>query len=287
MKTERRHELQTNTLATNLANWIDTVRPYSRAILAVAVAAGVLLFAWYYLSAQSGRRAADGWNEYFTAMGGRDPVDALNDVSERYAGSMVGEWATISLADVELDDGTNRLLITKIDGRDRLNDAVRRYQALLVETRQPLIRQRATYGLARAYEALGELTKARDEYQKIAKEWPGCAYVDAAEARAAALDKLTTKEFYDWMAKYERPQMQPGQGIADPNVQKALEEGGLKIPNLQEKSLLPKDGAPAGEPATGGETPAADAPAEPKATEPAATETPAEPKATEPPAEPK
>ena len=38
MKTERRHELQTNVLADSLARWIEAVKPYSRAALAVVIA---------------------------------------------------------------------------------------------------------------------------------------------------------------------------------------------------------------------------------------------------------
>ena len=37
MKTERRHELQTNVLADSLARWIDKAKPYSRAALAVLI----------------------------------------------------------------------------------------------------------------------------------------------------------------------------------------------------------------------------------------------------------
>ena len=42
MKSERRHDLETNTLATELATWGERVRPYASSIvMAVAVAAGV------------------------------------------------------------------------------------------------------------------------------------------------------------------------------------------------------------------------------------------------------
>ncbi len=38
MKTERRHELQTNVLADSLAHWIEAIKPYGRAILAGGIA---------------------------------------------------------------------------------------------------------------------------------------------------------------------------------------------------------------------------------------------------------
>jgi hypothetical protein len=56
MKTERRHELQTNQLADSLAHWIEAVRPYSRAGLALVVAVAVSIFAWGYLSVSNSRQ---------------------------------------------------------------------------------------------------------------------------------------------------------------------------------------------------------------------------------------
>ncbi len=99
MKTTRRHELQTNELADSLARWIEAVKPYSRAILALVVAAVVAIFAWGYLSAQNSRQEAEGWNAYFTAITDRDPREALGDIITRYAGTEVSDWARVTLAD--------------------------------------------------------------------------------------------------------------------------------------------------------------------------------------------
>lgn len=150
MKTTRRHELQTNELADSLAHWIEAIKPYSRAALALVVALVVLIFSWSYWSAQGARRNAEGWNEYFDAMAARDPRKALSDISSRYAGTSVAEWARLALAEIQLFDGTNRLLVEKKDARDELVMAAEKFQAVLVESREPTLNERATYGLARA-----------------------------------------------------------------------------------------------------------------------------------------
>ncbi|MBI3837475.1 MAG: hypothetical protein HY288_06030 [Planctomycetia bacterium] len=278
MKTERRHELKTNQLADSLARWIEAAKPYSRAGLALVVAAIAILFAWGYLSAQNSRRDADGWQEYFDAFNSRDPRDTLSDTSERYSGTPAGQWSRLVLADIQLDKGTNRLFIEKKDARDELRQAAEKYQSILMETRQPMMIERATFGLARAHEAMGMLDKARDEYRSIAKQWPDSPYAEVADKRAKDLDQQGTKEFYDWFAKYEPPRplsKEPGTPGAKPNFldESSLDDKGLKLPSvIDDKTPLPKvTGEPESAP-PGDETKPADGqpPVEPAAEEPAA-----------------
>lgn len=245
MKTERRHELQTNVLAHSLARWIEAAKPYSRAGTAILIALVVALFAWAYLSTQSSRRQADGWNEYFDAMGGRnpDPRDLLYDISSRYTGTIVAQWSRLTLADFQLDQGTGRLLQDRKMAREELREASEKYQALLLEATQPTILQRATYGLARAHEALGELERARGEYRSLATKWPGGPFAAAAKMRANDLDQLPTKNFYDWLAKYEPPpplSTEPGTPGSRPNFLEEPDRGGiLQLPPILEKAAGP------------------------------------------------
>jgi hypothetical protein len=267
MKTERRHELKTNQLADSLAHWIEAVKPYSRVGLGLVVAAVALIFAWGYLSAQNSRRDADGWQEYFDAFNSRDLLDTLSETSERYAGTPAGQWSRLVLADIQLNDGTNRLFVEKKTARDELRQAAEKYESILIETRQPMQLQRATFGLARAHETMGMLDKAREEYRSIEKQWPDSPYVQSAQKRAKDLDQQSTKEFYDWFAKYEpaRPMSkEPGTPGAKPNFldDSSLDDKGLKLPSvIDDKTPLPKiSGEPQATP--NGDEPAADKPAD-------------------------
>ncbi len=243
MKTERRHELQTNVLADTLARWIERVRPYSRAGLALLVALVVLSAAWFYLENQNTRRTAEGWNEYFEAINTPDPRDRLSDISQQYAGTIVSEWARLSLADIQLEYGTNRLFVDKPVANKDLREAAEKFQSILIESRQPTLLERATYGLAQAHEAQGALAKARDEYRQIGKNWPDSPYVAVAEARAKDLDQQDTKSFYDWFARYEPPRPlsnEPGTpGVRPDFLKDPLEGGGLKIPSVTDDSSTP------------------------------------------------
>jgi hypothetical protein len=280
MKTERRHELQHNVLADSLERWIEAMKPYSRAVLAGVIGAVVLFAVWGYMANQSRERAAAAWNEYYAALAptSTDPREALSSLVSRFPGTPVGQAARAVLADIQLDDGTTRLFMDKSAGRDELQKAAEMYQALLLEADEPSMLARATFGLARAHEALGkDLPRAVDEYRSIARKWPNSPYVDEAEARAKSLESDETKSFYDWFAKYERPKPVANElGVpgARPDFMKdPLEEGGFKVPPL-DKSILPqltteKDdeaASPASEgnqPAENGAAPAPEQPATP------------------------
>jgi hypothetical protein len=300
MKTTRRHELQTNELADSLAHWIEAVKPYSRAALALVVAVVVVMFAWGYLSAQSQRKAAEGWNAFFDAQSSRDPAEVLADVSARYAGTDAGTWARISLADIQLVDGTNRMFVDKKIARDLLRQATETYRAILLESRQPMILQRATFGLARAHEALGTpdaLANAREEYRSIGQKWPGSPYAKDANRRADDLDRSATKNFYDWLARYEPPRpmaAEPGTPGARPDFLKdPLDDSGAELPSAIDGSTALPDLGPAAAPATGDEPPKPDvapspesseAPPSPSADVPAPLDKPATPASDAPPA---
>ncbi len=227
MKTERRHELQTNTLAATLARWIEVAKPYSRAAMAALVAIVVALFAWGFLSSQNSRRVAEGWTEFYDASMQPNRVERLADISQQYAGTQVSDWARLTLADLQLTNGTNRLMAQKQEARDELRQAAEGFQAVLLADSSPMICQRAMFGLARAHEAEAafeksndKLTRAREEYLSIAARWPNSAFVAAANARAKDLDQQDTKSFYDWLARYEPPRSlarEPGTPGARPD----------------------------------------------------------------------
>jgi hypothetical protein len=279
MKTERRHELQTNELADSLSHIIARVKPYSRAILAAVLAVVVASVAWSYLGSQNSRRLEQGWNEYFDALATqRNPTDELDDIATRYSGTPLAEWARLVLADLQTDDGTNRLFLQKSDARDELRKAAEKYRAVILESRQPTVLQHATFGLARAHEALGtpeSLEDARKEYRSIGEKWPSSAYEAAANARAKDLDELRTKNFYDWLAKYEPPKpvnQGPGQPGVKPDFLKDNLEGDIKLPSALDKdSAAPATDSAPGETSAQADTPTQGESPAPETTTPDAT----------------
>lgn len=202
MKTERRHELQTNVLADKLAGWIEAAEPYSRAILAGVVAIIVLAFAVIYISAQHTEQVAKAWDQVLEAMSKGD-VSQLSDMAEKYPRTPVADWARLMTADITLGRGTSQVFQDKADARDQITRAAGLYEELMKTTDFDEIQEKATYGLGRARESLGELDKARTFYKAVADK--GGPYAGLAKQRLDDLNRTEIKEFYDWYAKYEPP----------------------------------------------------------------------------------
>jgi predicted negative regulator of RcsB-dependent stress response len=261
MKTERRHELETNVLATSLAHGAERVKPYGRGVLAAIIAALFIVLAWWYISVQNTSQSAVAWDEYLQAVstGTRDE-QLLEDIAQQNAGSTVANMARLTLADWKLDAGTNRLLTDRAAATEQLREASETFRALQ-SVNDPSIQERAGYGLARTYEAMGELDKARTAYTELAEKFPEGPFVAAAKSRAAKLEEHGTKDFYDWLAKYEPPAAmsgEPGTPGARPDFLKEPDAGSLKVPSsLSDPAALPNLGV---EPAAA--TPAETAPAE-------------------------
>ena len=103
MKTERRHELETNTLAKELARWVEAAKPYSKVVGGLLVAALVIAALAMFVRRQSASAEAVAWDAYYQATeGGRPSLDELLDVADTHRGASVEPWARIAWADAQL-----------------------------------------------------------------------------------------------------------------------------------------------------------------------------------------
>jgi hypothetical protein len=286
MKTERRHELQTNMLADKLAHWIAAAEPYGQMILAGVVAVLVLIFAYLYMSARQTQRLAEGWDQYFVAFNSQDGTK-LAAIAESYPRTPVAEWARLMTADMMLAQSIQQLFTDKANAVQEIRRAADLYTQLFQNSNEPVILERTTFGLARAYESLGELSKARAPYEAVVKQ--GGALAGLAKERLEDIDRTEVKEFYDWFAKYEpaRPTDKPDKkpdflndNLENPSVLQLpssitdkLPTTGPEMPAAGEKTV-PAAEQPTTEPAAPAQT---EKPAEGKT--PSAEKTPAEPAA--------
>jgi len=251
MKTERRHELENNQLASSLGHWVDAVRPYLNTILAGILVVVVGISVYFVAQRRSVAGNAAAWDQYFTLLSRLDRLK-LEDLGENYAGTPVGWWATCMAAELGLNEGSNQLFHDKVLAHDILRRAADRYQQVLGEAREPALLKQASFGLARVHECLGEIKKAADEYQAISTKWPDSPIALAADQRTKDLKRMQTKEFYDWFAKQDiGKRIAPHSGMP-----------GLKSPfNLD---ILPdtpgQSGTAPGDDATPGESATPDAP---------------------------
>jgi hypothetical protein len=286
MKTERRHELQTNELADRLTHWIAAAEPYARTILGVLLAIVAIVFAYGLISLRDSERANQGWDKLFAALETQNPQE-LEKTATDYSTTKVSQWARLASADLVLNGCINKLLTDKTEAQDELRRVAELYHRVLTESedKSPLI-PRAKFGLARTQESQGDLTRARELYNDIVRE--GGPFAAAAKERAEDLDRAETKEFYAWLASYQppRPVEKPDKKIDF--IKEPLSDGASSLglqPLISKDSPLMNTGStppgaakpPTGEAASpGGESPAAapagEKPAAPDGATPPATD---------------
>jgi hypothetical protein len=202
MKTERRHELQHNTLADALGTAVEGVKPYNQIILGCILAVVVLIGVGRYLSIQSQAGNVDSWNSYLRATAA-DNLGDLQDVVDRHPGTPAALWSNLYIGDRSLDKALEQLFVSKADARDELKKAEDAYSAVLAKASEPMLLQRATLGLGRVHESNADLDKARKQYETFVQKWPDSVYASIAKRRLAELDEKPVKDFYDWFAAYQ------------------------------------------------------------------------------------
>ncbi len=312
MKTERRHELQTNILADYLGKQIQTVRPHSRTIMIGVIAVLVVIIGYVYFSQQQRARAGNAWANYFKAIGNRD-VKELEGVAEQHSGTVAGFWARQATADLKLAKGSGELFTDRTEAKKSLREAEQNYLAIEKDaTAYPLLVERARFGLAQVYEGFSEVAKAQKYYEKVATDKPSSALAKAAQHRAEQLADTSAESWYNWFGRQTpvaRRTAPPGKVGPDVpgDLDSLSDKPDLKLPSeavsmeleapqqgdakpAEKPQEQPKSDAPAKEepkseksappapeqPATAGPAPAGPSPAAQPAAVPATPEQPAE-----------
>jgi tetratricopeptide (TPR) repeat protein len=202
MKSERRHELERNQLLLWLMETSEQIKPYTNHILGAIVVVLLAVLAATYWSRHQAGQSSVAWDEYFVALNSMDRT-AMENVTQKYRGTIAGQWGLVTLGDMQLDSGCNLLFTNKTSANLELRKAVENYQAALAQANIPALLERATYGLARAREAQGDLEQAVKTYGGLVEKWPKGTYYEMAQERIADLKSNSTRGFYDKFAKYD------------------------------------------------------------------------------------
>ena len=121
MKSEHRHDLETNWLAHHLAVWIEQLKPHTtKLMLAAGVVAGLLVVVSISSSVNASKSKA-AWEAYALALNSTDPeLMQLQQVAEEFPDTTMQEWAYATWADRQLMIASNRYLIDREAARERL-----------------------------------------------------------------------------------------------------------------------------------------------------------------------
>lgn len=254
MKGQRRHELEKNELADWLAKVFGDIGPYQNAILGAVLLlllGGVGYLWWAGQSAGKQADASDALQRALWELFQGNPsttdaeqIDHFEAVVENYPDTGAAPWARVVAGDLHLNMGCNSLFINKGVAQQELREAVDHYRAVLAaEDGNSALRQRATFGLARALESQGDLQKATERYEELAQRWPDGAYAATAASRLEDLKRPATRLLYDRFAKFDPKPVPASDGPSEPP---AFDLDGLrddeplfepKMPTLQETGV--------------------------------------------------
>jgi len=260
-----------NALADAVLRFIDGLRPHFRTILAAGAGIAALLVAWAVVSSQREAGRTQSWDACLSAMASGD-IAALEEVIRRHPDTDAARWSDLVVADVACSEGTELLYADRTRAEGRLRAAADRYTAILAARPRGLLAERATFGLAKARESLGQLAEARRGYETVAAEFPGDPLAGVASARAAQLGRDSARQWYDWFAAH--PPTPPAPASTGSAAVPAAAVPAAAAP----AAAVPAAGVPATSPAASAAPKASDdvaAPATPA--EPAAAAAPAEP----------
>ena len=273
MKSERRHELQTNYLADHLGSAVTTGRPYASYVIGGIVVALLAALAYGFYSAQTAKASAAAWGDYYFNIGSGD-AEIFQQVAQDHAGTTAALWSKQAWADNKLLQGLDLIYIDRPAALDAIDKGIESYQDVLNRAYEPDLKNRAAMGLAQCYETIGKLDDATKYYKQVASGSQD-GFANMANNRLAWITSGEGKSFYEWFAtvKTSLPSVKPN---IPADLSKPPTAPDIKFTEPPAMPVAPEAKSTPTEPPAG--LPAA--PATPAATEPATptpTPTPTEP----------
>ncbi len=205
MKSEHRHELQTN----ELGKFTEKVGGFlevhgNRLMIGVCVASLVASGIIFWVKRERSASEA-AWRELSSAFASAKPDD-FYDVWKAHPGTPTGLWARAREGEGRLRMGVERLFDNLEAGQKELEKARKAFQTVIDDRRTPPdVREQALMGLGRTLESLSDTGDAVKAYEMLVKEFPGSLFREDAEERIELLKQSSGQEFYAWFSQYPRP----------------------------------------------------------------------------------
>ncbi len=216
MKSERRHELETNDLADWLGHTVSTLQPYFKTVLAAALLLIAVLLGRSMLASSSQRQNDESWSAFFASRT-LQSAEAMRDVAKQFPRAKATPWALQLAGEFGLREGIEKLLVDRDKAKEILTQSAEDYRLAIEKASDEAVRKRATLGLAQVYETLGDFEQATTQYQKVVAEWPGDPLAELAQRRGDFIERKDTLAFADWF-KQQKMDPTPPPSATDLNV---------------------------------------------------------------------
>ncbi len=202
MKSERRHQLETNLLADQIDSHIQQIKKLLPAILGGTAIVLIVGFGWGLYSNHLTTQAARGWTQlYFSDT----ESQTLAAISSEFEGTTPGLWALMTAGDSEMNKAVENWALDRDVAEQYYKQAVERYKVVVNKAPDSILKGKAHFGLAQALEGLGQREQAVVEYRKVAAIGGMPPDVIAESGRRALwLESKAGEEFFAWY-KNNRP----------------------------------------------------------------------------------
>lgn len=195
MKSQERHELETNALAKLLASWTEKLGPYSSHIVFGLLAIAAVAAIWQLSRSAWSGRSTEGWDRVTMTLVDQSPdFDSLKLAGEEFSGRPEGQLAKLVVADNELFRASYDFLSDKEQAMKALGAAEKIYNDLASGGSDSLIVERAKLGQARVLELKGKIPEAIETYESL-----DGLYADLGKERAEYLAKIPAEEYSTWL----------------------------------------------------------------------------------------
>ncbi len=163
-------------------------------MLVCLVLAFTLIGVWFYFTATATAASSTLWTK-LDLTGGADLQKFAQE--SNHQNTVQGRWAEVRAARLDMQDvallgGSNAerdKAATEIEGARAI------YQKLVQEAGDtPSLMQESLMGLAKSNEILGDLGKAKQYYDQLARDYPKTALGQQAQQRSKALDDPDVKD---------------------------------------------------------------------------------------------
>jgi hypothetical protein len=199
MKSEERHQLLTNDLGVEIERTVGFFERHLGLLIGLISAALVLGGAIYWFTRTVESESAEGWTLLDTAQN----LEEFGTVIDKFKGKPPAQWAQLFVAETNLKTGMPLMFSNREIAKTDVKSAREGFESLLQEKTDPMIRERALWGLALCLETTsdGNTSKVIDAYQRLTTEFPETIFKVVADDRIATLKKDGSKEFYAWFSK--------------------------------------------------------------------------------------
>ncbi len=211
MKSERRHDLQTNVLA----DWVgEKVKKIQDNAALVGGGFLLILIVVIFLFVRQNRLASaanEGWTRFqqarttgMIAISQQQPlalnnaVRDLEDLAREYTGAPISAYANLTLGDLQLQNGRMQYPLNKTAARDAFQSAANYYKLAAESTQSNNLKNQARFCQGKSLEWQLKLSQAKEIYNKITGP-----YAPEAKERIRNLDREGTDAFYEKFAAWK------------------------------------------------------------------------------------